>query len=471
MINAITFHLASSWFPMKSTDDDPWAIRRSPKDTQPKRHNDDRSPFERDRARILHSAAFRRLQAKTQVLGINEGDFHRTRLTHSVEVAQIATGLGVRFARVENEDDKKHLPSRELIEAICFGHDLGHPPFGHGGERALNNALLTSPDASVESIGFEGNGQTLRLVTSLEAHTQGYGLDLTRRTLLGLLKYPAPYSVVIRSGRPEPKPLFMVRWSAWKPPKCYLDTETEWVDWILEPLSDADRTEFTRISAPTDEEHGRSIYKSLDCSIMDVADEIAYGVHDFEDGVALRLITRPDWDERVKPHYNAGWAAEMGLPANPDTLALELFADGTGGSSSRKRAVGALVNAMLSSVRLLKRKIFSIPLIDWTADFSGPAKELQQSLQDVIFTKVINTPCVKTLEYRGQINLLALFRAIETDPAGLLGGELCASLDGGDEQHRLRVIADYIAGMTDEYATKMFERMFVPRHGTVFDRL
>lgn len=453
-----------------SSSPDPWTARRSPANERPTRHEDDRTPFERDRARIIHSAAFRRLQAKTQVLGINEGDFHRTRLTHSMEVAQIATGLGVRLASRIDERARMAIPSRELIEAICFAHDLGHPPFGHGGERALNNALLTSPDAPETMVGFEGNGQTLRLLTRLEAHTPGFGLDLTRRALLGVLKYPAPYSQVAKPRKRDLKPLFMVKWSDWKPPKCYLDTEVEWVDWILKPLPPRDQAEFTRSTPPTAEEHGTPLYKSLDCSIMDVADEIAYGVHDFEDGIALKLISRADWEERVAPTYDPDWATGVELPKSHD-LAEQLFAEGTNASSLRKRAIGALVNAMVSSVRLAERGVFSIPLLDWYANFSGPAKTLQEALQKVIFGKIIKTPCVQTLEYRGQLNLLALFRAIETDPESLLGGEFRSQLDKEDKEKRLRVIADYIAGMTDEYATRMFERMFVPRNGTVFDRL
>ncbi len=447
---------------------DVWEQRKSPAGSRPTRHADDRSEFERDRARIVHSAAFRRLQSKTQVLGINEGDFRRTRLTHTMEVAQIATGISARFYR-DFPQWRAWLPKRELLEAVCFAHDLGHPPFGHGGERALNNALMTSRATGQSPVGFEGNGQTLRILTRLEYHTSDFGLDVTRRTLLGVLKYPIKYSQVVAPERESPDtPLLAIQWGRWKPPKCYLDTESEWVSWILDPLPNADREVFQHFTPPAGTTNGSPSHKSLDSSIMDAADEIAYGVHDFEDGVALHFISRQDWDE-VGPSYDAAWARSVELPTF-DELGNQLFARGPGAGATRKRAVGALVNAMISSVRLDVRGDFSHPLLKLRAVFDGHAKALQKALQELNFTRIINTPGVQTLEYRGQFNLLALFRAIESDAKKLLGTEYRSRLDDPAWGGHLRVVADYVGGMTDEYATRMFERIFVPRHGTVFDR-
>jgi dGTPase len=152
------------------------------------RCGDFRPDEERDRSRIIHSAAFRRLQAKTQVLGVGESDFHRTRLTHTMEVAQIGRGIVLQLSsdRSRWRNYKEILPTTAQIEAICFAHDLGHPPFGHSGEVGLNFAMRKHG-------GFEGNGQSLRIVSKLEPHTRGKGLNLTRRILLGILKYPNPY--------------------------------------------------------------------------------------------------------------------------------------------------------------------------------------------------------------------------------------------------------------------------------------
>jgi predicted deoxyguanosinetriphosphate triphosphohydrolase len=157
------------------------------------RRMDHRDDFERDLARLIHSAAFRRLQAKTQVLGIGKGDFHRPRLTHSMEVAQIGKAIAGNL-RNRNEVDKAvkaYLPDDDLVFFEGLAHDLGHPPFGHGGEIALNYSMR-------EHGGFEGSGQTLRILAKLAAHTPQFGLNPTCRSLLAILKYPVCYSQVCR---------------------------------------------------------------------------------------------------------------------------------------------------------------------------------------------------------------------------------------------------------------------------------
>ena len=171
----------------------PWKERRAPSGIQ--RQADHREDYERDRSRVIHSSAFRRLQAKTQILGVLDGDFHRTRLTHSMEVAQIGRGLVLNFVK-QYPELKNLLPRLEQIETTGLSHDLGHPPFGHGGESALNYAMR-------DYGGFEGNGQTLRILSKLESHTPEYGLDLTRRNLLGVLKYPVSYSRLCKKNLPK----------------------------------------------------------------------------------------------------------------------------------------------------------------------------------------------------------------------------------------------------------------------------
>ena len=145
------------------------------------RDGDHRSAAQRDKARVMHSAAFRRLQAKTQIHGIGVNDFYRTRLTHSLEAAQIGAGISEQLnSKFPTQSLMLSLDS-DLIETICMAHDIGHPPFGHGGEVALNYILR-------ENGGFEGNGQTFRIVSVLEPYTKTNGMNLSRRTLLGLVK-------------------------------------------------------------------------------------------------------------------------------------------------------------------------------------------------------------------------------------------------------------------------------------------
>ncbi|MFT5896920.1 MAG: dGTPase, partial [bacterium] len=170
-----------------------WLERRSELHNNPARgfnSTGEDSQFQRDRARIIHSASFRSLQSKTQVLGLGESDFYRTRLTHSLEVAQVGSGIceWLRDQKI-NAPHTNLIPSFSLIEAVCLAHDIGHSPFGHGGEVAMNTMMR-------DHGGFEANGQTLRILARLGEYSPSCGLDLTRRTMLGTIKYPAMYSEV-----------------------------------------------------------------------------------------------------------------------------------------------------------------------------------------------------------------------------------------------------------------------------------
>src|SRR5260370_26840570 len=135
---------------------------------------DTRLPYQRDLGRIVHSASFRRLQTKTQVMGTGEGDFHRTRLTHSLEVGESGRGIVWKLAARDGGEYHDLLPPSELIEAICYAHDLGHPPYGHSGERALHSRMKAFG-------GFEGNAQTIRILAKLEKYYRGEGIKPTRR--------------------------------------------------------------------------------------------------------------------------------------------------------------------------------------------------------------------------------------------------------------------------------------------------
>jgi dGTPase len=430
-----------------------------------KRVDDFRMPYERDRARIIHSAAFRRLQAKTQILGIGDGDFHRTRLTHSMEVAQICRGI-VHFLNENSsisEKDKNFLPPIELIEAIGLSHDIGHPPFGHGGEAVLNYFMM-------DSGGFEANGQTIRLLSKLESHTENYGLDLTRRLLLGLLKYPVKYSDVrclkykdVPDNKDEFNPNFFI------PPKCYMDDDSDVIEWIFMPFMEDDIKEFTSFVKSTDDfTHSKSIYKSFDASIMDVADDIAYGTHDLEDGIALNLITKDDWVSEVEDKLDDNFAKYFNL----ENIKEELFDNSINKGHKRKNMMGAIVHSLISSTEIISQNKFKSNIFDLQLILKPEAREFLDALKSITTKHMIDLHTVKTFEYRGQMILLSLIKAFNNNASRLLTPHYSYLYENAtNEDERKRVICDYVAGMTDEYAIKIYERLFVPRHGNVFEKL
>ncbi len=431
-----------------------WKARRS--DRELKRLGDHRTPFERDRARLLHSKAFRRLQAKTQVLGIGDGDFYRTRLTHSVEVAQIAVGL-VQQIHAKGVS-RVPLPDRDLMETIAIAHDFGHPPFGHGGEVALNYAMRSDG-------GFEGNGQSLRLLTKLESHTPSFGLDLTRRALLGILKYPRPLTEASKLTQPTAVDPLVLSASDWKPPKCFLDTEKDVVDWLLQHVPAHDRKLFVEWqSEPSSEKHGKTRHKSLDCSIMELADDIAYGVHDLEDGIALGLVSR-EMLQALVSRMPSSWMNSVGLDF--DRVLTQLF-----GAGERKMAIGEIVHVLMVSVDCESLNAFEAPILDCRAKLYPEARQLLDLLQEVVAERVINLQSVQTLEYRGRYMIIRLFEALSSSPTQLLPESFAQKyLIAPSKVERRRVICDYVAGMTDSYATRMYQRLFVPGEGSVFEKL
>lgn len=466
-------------YPTNNTELDCWDERYY---RHVNRKEEIRSPSDIDMARIIHSAAFRRLQGKTQILGLGDGDFYRTRLTHSIEVAQIASGIVRQLEKSKNvsEKVKNILPDIPLITAISLAHDIGHPPFGHGGEIALNFLMRKHG-------GFEGNAQTLRLIHLLEPRSKDGGLNLTRRTLLGLLKYPAKYSVAKREDDPVSAATDLLDFTKikiddWKPPKCYYDEEENLVNWILEPLSLPDRDVFTRVKRPNlnQFEHKKTSYKSLDASIMEIADDIAYGVHDLEDAIEMNLLTKEDWEKACENCFDnlpsdlvkKLLSSDKESPTGKlNDLTKKLF--NTSGSWQRKDAIGSLVHTLITSVEIKAVDGFSEyssgQFLRFNAQLSEPTKQLLKCLKEVVSTKVIRSAEVQTLEYRGLHMVAELFQAFITNPDRLLPEKTREKIKEQPSTHR--GIADYIAGMTDEYATKMYERLFIPRAGTIYQRL
>ncbi|GAL07457.1 deoxyguanosinetriphosphate triphosphohydrolase [Photobacterium aphoticum] len=437
-----------------------WEARKS--NEQKERRNDHRSAFQRDRARILHSAAFRRLQAKTQVHGAGHHDFYRTRLTHSLEASQIGTGI-VAQLKINQPDFRDLLPSTSLMESLCLAHDIGHPPFGHGGEVALNYMMRHHG-------GFEGNAQTFRIVSHLEPYTEQFGMNLSRRTLLGLLKYPAFINDTRATEQPADVANFRhLKAKDWHPAKGIYSDDRDTFDWVLAPLSEHDRALFSTMRAERHcaTEHLKTRFKSLDCSIMELADDIAYGVHDLEDAIVMGIVTREQWQEAV-----ASKLADCGEPWIEERISLlsdQLF----GTHHERKDAIGAMVNALLTSIHIaptLQNGVdaFDSPLLQWNAFLSEPMEQVLNVLKQFVSLYVVQKPAIQLLEYKGQQLVMELFEAFAADPERLLPEHTRerwrTAHEQGDNAHR--VIADYISSMTDGFAQRLYSTLFHPTAAT-----
>lgn len=448
------------------TDDvEAWTKRRSGTE----RHADDaRADHEIDYARIVHSGAFRRLAGKTQILAIGDDDFHRTRLTHSLEVAQVADGVLQQLRRrLSGSSAAWPAAHGALLGTVSLAHDLGHPPFGHGGELALNYCMR-------DAEGFEGNAQTLRILARLEEFSRGFGADLTRRAMLGILKYPAPRSrlvdpdVIPRLHAGTTMIATLDRTSC-QPPKAYYDAEGDVVEWILAPFSSSDRDEFAR-TVERSGRHSKTMHKSFDCSIMDLADDIAYGVHDLEDAVALGLVTESRFREGLSASACGALLGALsrrpleGGASDYDGLVDSLFGD----ELLRKKAIGRLVHFLLTQVNVEVDGRFEHDLLRHRAVLTADARCLLDGLQGLVVHEVIESARVQHLEFKGQRMVVSVFEALLSDPGRLLPPNVLAAYErsGGG----MRILCDHVAAMTDATLLRTYERLFSPRMGSVFDR-
>jgi dGTPase len=366
--------------------------------------NGARSPFERDRARVLHSAGFRRLAAKTQVHTAGTDDFLRTRLTHSLEVAQIAREMGERLGC-----------DPDVTDVAGLAHDLGHPPFGHNGEDALDEVAQACG-------GFEGNAQTLRVLTRLEAKVEGAGLNLTRASLDATCKYPWERQPGQRKFGvyPDDMPIF------------------EWL----------------RDGAPPRR-------KCLEAQVMDWADDVAYSVHDVEDGIFSGfidlnlLLSNPD--ERA-----ALLALDMEQGALDELLAYDVFADLAhyDGSHRAQIALKRFTSNMTgrfaaSAVNATRARFGDGPLRRYDADLVVPEQERAMCavLKGIALKYVMRRRGTEPW-YEEQREILAdLVHVLsERAPEGLdpVFGPLWK--EAGDDSARLRVIIDQVASLTDPAA-------------------
>ena len=362
-----------------------------------------RTDFQRDRDRIVHSTAFRRLAHKTQVFVDHESDHFRTRLTHTIEVAQIARAL----ARALRLDD-------DLAEAIALGHDLGHTPFGHTGEDALDACMA-------EHGGFDHNSHALRIVTELERHYAEFdGLNLTQPTLAGLIKHNGP--LLDASGAP------MERYRARGVPAAVL-----------------------RHNAMQDVE--LTLHASLEAQAAAIADDIAYDAHDIDDGLRAGLFSLAEL--RAAVPYVEGLMREIDAlhPCLEDARAIhELtrrvitrFIEDAIGESGRRIAESKVDSP--EAVGLAGRTLVGQTAAIETAD---------RDIKAFLFTRMYRHPNVRKVRDEADAIVRRLFKAYFSDPSAM-PPEWAAKADA---QGRARAVADYIAGMTDRFAIAEHARLF-----------
>jgi dGTPase len=364
-----------------------------------------RSAFRRDCDRIIHSTAFRRLKHKTQVFVFDEGDHYRTRLTHTLEVTQVSRAL----ARALGVDE-------DLAEALALAHDLGHPPFGHAGERALDACLAAFG-------GFDHNAQTLRVVTALERRYPAFdGLNLTWETLEGLVKHNGPLTE--RDGTP------LGPYREHGTPKTILDYSR---------LQDLQLWSFP----------------SVEAQIAAFADDIAYDAHDIDDGLRAELFALDDIATVALPGRIIGdiRATHPGLDAGRQVHELirrliGLLIEDVIAETRRKLA--ALAPSSADDVRQAKTLV---------AGFSPATAEADRAIKSFLKIRMYRHARVMHVMDQAAGVVRDLFARYSAHPRDL-PAEWSGGLDRLEEAARARRIADFIAGMTDRFALAEHERLF-----------
>jgi dGTPase len=364
-----------------------------------------RTPFQRDRDRVVHSTAFRRLKHKTQVFVYHEGDHYRTRLTHSIEVAQIARAL----ARAFSVDE-------DLAEALALSHDFGHTPFGHTGEEALDSLMR-------DFGGFDHNAQSLRVVTRLERRYAEFdGLNLCWETLEGLVKHNGPLTG--GAGGPPNKS-------------------------VPRPILEYDALHDLQLSR----------HASLEAQCAAIADDIAYNAHDLDDGLRAGLFALGDLAD---------------LPLTGDLLArirqrYPALDEARAAHEIIRRQITAMVEDVIWQSQHHLDALHPEDADDIrnagkvTVCFSGEMAQSEQAIKRFLYARMYRAPSVIRIRENAQIIVNELFHAYFSGDAqmpnewGLDWNDAARRLD---EDKRARLVADFLAGMTDRYAISEHQRLF-----------
>lgn len=396
-----------------------------------------RNPSQIDRDRIIHSSAFRRLQSKTQVFLSGEYDFYRTRLTHSIEVAQIGRSICAWLTQQSEALGDDCFIDPDLVESACLSHDLGHPPFGHAGERTLHR--LMQPYG-----GFEGNAQTLRILTQTLFSEGRNGMNPTRALLDGVLKYKT-----LQAETPTAKHHYL-----------YNDQE-RWLDFTLG--GQAFPVELTPGKA-------RNNFKSIECQIMDWADDTAYSLNDLADGIHAGFISASKLEH---------WAEEQTLSADDQADVAFLS------KAMREKRVEGRLN------RLIGECIRATQLVP-TANFLSQSTRRHQFALEIdpvqrrradlhkriALDLVFLSPQLQQLDHKADFILTRLFEVLreryiesaQTKGLHLMPSAIEKEIQAADDVAiRARLVCDWIANMTDHFAFRTYRRLFDADFGSITD--
>jgi len=377
----------------------PWASRGR---LYPEAMSPTRSDFQRDRDRIVHTTAFRRLKHKTQVFIAADGDHYRTRLTHTIEVAQIARAL----ARALKLDE-------DLAEGVALVHDFGHTPFGHTGEDALDEALKPYG-------GFDHNAQSLRIVTKLERRYAEFdGLNLTWESLEGLVKHNGPLTTAEGEGAGGPVPQPILDYCA---------------------IHDLELASFA----------------SLEAQVAAISDDIAYNTHDIDDGLRAGYLTFEMLEEvpflaRLMREVHGRYPS-----LEPTRFTHEIM----------RRQITAMVEDVIgvAQARLSEIRPESVDEVRKAgkviATFSEEMSETDRQIKNLLMTRIYRHPDVMRVRQGAAAIVTDLFRAFMTDPQLMREHYWVDRIAGMVEPARARHVGDYLAGMTDTFAISVHRRLF-----------
>ncbi|MBN2411272.1 dNTP triphosphohydrolase [candidate division KSB1 bacterium] len=407
-------------------------------ETLDKRDNDYRSPFQVDRDRIIHSFAFRRLQAKTQVFFSGEYDFYRTRLTHSIEVAQIGRSICHCLFNSSEYLNEDFFIDPDLVEAACLSHDLGHPPFGHAGESILNILMQKYG-------GFEGNAQTLRILTDTIYSSKGVrkGMKPTRAFTDSILKYKNLYD-------PDKKPKNHFLYREQKDILNFVFNHRDFPAHI------------------TDKKKNK--FRSIECQIMDWSDDTSYSLNDMVDSIKTGFITI----EKIER-----WASKTNLNKKKESLINSVLDIIRSGSVESLFAIK--IGDFIKACSLQKRDTF---MNDLTNRYCyelviDPEIYLECELYKKLSREIVfDSPQISQLEFKGHYMLKRLFKTLlnnyiknNDDKLLLLPLDMEDIIRSPelDMPLKARMLCDYIAGMSDRFAIRFYKRLFIPDFGSIVD--